>query len=70
MESNQVTVNLVSSKEYIPIWTITSQILEGVLEEVMKRIAKKKPPPKKVKIEVIKKPASKIIEEGIMIFFI
>lgn len=65
MSTNEVSVTVVKSKEFVPVLTICGDIMRDVLEEVMKRIAKAKAPKKKTKTEVVRKPAArKVVEEG------
>ena len=61
-DTNKVQSTIIVSKEYVPIWTITREILHDVVEDVLKRIAKKKAPPKKTKAQVVKKPNSKQVK--------
>lgn len=69
MESNRVSITITPSKEFIPIWKITGEILHDVLDDVMSRIAKKKAPQKKTKANIIKKPTHKVKEGRLLISF-
>lgn len=63
-DTNKVQTTIIVSKEYVPIWTITREILHDMLEDVMSRIAKKKAPTKKTKADVIRKPTRKAVKPG------
>lgn len=55
MTNNVFEVTVVKSKEFVPIWEICTELVNDVVEDVMKKIAKKKAPPKKTKSEVVKR---------------